>query len=120
MDQRASRRFRITRRKDIAKVFQEGRRATGKLLTLLAAPNGRGFSRLAVAVSKHHGGAVRRNRIKRLCREAFRLARSGLPSGWDYVMMPRKAAELTLAGLQEALRSLAGRIVSQENQGRRQ
>jgi len=35
-------------------------------------------------------------------------------------MMPRKAAELTLAGLQEALRSLAGRIVSQENQGRRQ
>jgi len=115
MDQRADKRYRIKTKGDLARVFQQGRRACDGLITLHAVRNGLddGRCRLAVAVSTRHGGAVRRNRIKRLCREAFRLTRHRLPSGWDYVIVPRAEAELTVNKLAEAISSLAGRVTGQ-------
>jgi ribonuclease P protein component len=53
---------------------------------------------------------VRRNRLKRLCREAFRLLREDLPRGWDIIMTPRVGAEVDLPGLQESLRTLTAKL----------
>ncbi|HAU37407.1 MAG TPA: ribonuclease P protein component, partial [Phycisphaerales bacterium] len=90
MDHRAGKNFRVTRRGDIQRVFDLGRRAWDGNLTLCAARREEdGPSRLGVAVSFRHGKAVRRNRVKRLCREAFRLLRGELPDGYDYIMIPR-------------------------------
>jgi len=109
MNQRATRRFRVRNRKDIQRLVGLGRRAADGTMTLVAVPNGLGHSRLAVGVSTRHGKAVRRNRIRRLCREAFRLTRSQLPQGRDYMIIPRVGAEFSLSRLQASLKALVRR-----------
>ena len=51
--------------------------------------NGLDHSRLGLSVGKRiWKSAVRRNRVKRVFREAFRLAQHELPSGLDIVLVP--------------------------------
>ena len=70
--------------------------AHDKFLTVCVAENHCGCSRLGVSVGKSCGGAVLRNRVKRLLREAFRQSQHVIPGGFDYVVMvsPQLGKEL--------------------------
>ena len=72
-------------------------------LTVFARPNDLPYARLALQTSRRVGNAVRRNRIRRLLREAFRLMQHDLPRGYDLVIVVRPHEPLILADYQRLL-----------------
>jgi len=94
-------------------VLARGLRVSDGLLTLYMAKNDCGHSRLGVSVGKSCGGAVVRNRIKRLLREAFRQSQDRIPAGFDYlVMISRSYTKSDKSGHKEAIRQLTFQQVS--------
>ena len=76
-------------------------------LVIYGRVNGLAHSRLGMSVSRKAGSAVARNRLRRLYREAFRLAQSALPPGIDMVFLPRGRSEPALPELMTSLAKLA-------------
>ena len=90
-------------------VYDRKKSASDDFLIVYACENDLPHPRLGVSVSKKVGGAVVRNRFKRLFREAFRLTRLELPGGVDLILIPRpQAGEPTLEQLKASLVKLAG------------
>lgn len=69
------------------RALRTGARYRGPVV-ICVAHNGGTDSRIGIVVSKRFGPAVRRNRFKRIVREAFRRARPDLPRGVDVVCLP--------------------------------
>lgn len=104
--------YRLRGGRDFERVMKRGVRMSDERLQVWGAANGLPYSRLGLVVGRRHGPAVRRFRLKRLLREAFRLSRPGLPAGLDIACAPRPAAPLTLSGAMQSLDSLCRRLAN--------
>ncbi|MFH0787668.1 MAG: ribonuclease P protein component [Pseudomonadota bacterium] len=56
-------------------------------------PNNLGKTRLGLTVGKNRGGAVQRNRIKRLLREFFRRSKDKFPPSRDIIIIALKGSD---------------------------
>jgi ribonuclease P protein component len=101
-DPRLTARERLKKRRDIDRVFAEGRHCSSGTLRVAAAPNDLGHSRLGVGVSTKVCNAVGRNRLKRITREAFRLNKDALPAGLD-IFVTHTTADATFEQVQASL-----------------
>jgi ribonuclease P protein component len=110
---RRARRQRLSRSAEFDRVYREGRSHASRHLVLYAFPreDAEADPRLGVSVGRKVGGAVERNRVKRLLREAFWTLAQTLPDGHDFVVVARPdAGELARgdgeAGIERALLEL--------------
>ncbi len=86
---RLPRKLSLKSRVEIAALFKQGRRFQGNLCTLIWQP-AESFA-YGVFLSRGFGSAPRRNRAKRLYREAIRLGQGQLPSPGKLAILPRAA-----------------------------
>jgi ribonuclease P protein component len=105
-------RRRLSRSGDFDRVYREGRSHANRHLVVYSFPRaGDEEPRLGISVGRKVGGAVTRNQVKRLLRDAFWACADDLPDGHDFVIVARPdmagvAAERGEAGVEEELRSV--------------
>ncbi len=90
------RRSRLTRSGDFDAVYRRGKSASGRHLVVYAFRREDALpedvARLGVSISRKVGGAVERNRLKRVLREQFAVFAAELPRGTDFVAIARPGA----------------------------
>ena len=83
---------RLRRRRQYERVRRSGRKTHTAHFIVLVYERGSGPARLGVTVSRKVGGAVQRNRVKRLIREFFRRHQLQLPIGTDFSVIAKRGA----------------------------
>jgi ribonuclease P protein component len=102
---------RILKRHEFIALAKTGRRVQNEYFIAVFAPGRHGRSRLGITVTKKVGGAVKRNKIKRLIREFFRLNRQFLSGVWDInIIAKNQIADITSEKAYRSLQNIFSRI----------
>ena len=104
------RRFRLTRSTDIKRVRRLGKSYAHPLIVLQMAVNENQDTRFGIVAGRSVGGAVQRNRAKRLMRESLRSLLPEINPGWDILLLARHGMDnATFLKVNNALTNLLNR-----------
>lgn len=81
--------YRIKQNYEFRRLYRRGKSAATPFLVVYALKTRRPVNRIGLTVSPKLGGAVVRNRIKRLLREAYRLHEHEISTSYDFVIVAR-------------------------------
>ena len=103
-----TRQMRLLRSREFLEVRKHGRRSISRNFIIYTLANDLGTNRLGITASARVGGAVQRNRVKRLIREFFRLNRQKISPGRPidiaiYVKRNVEIKSMSLASIEEEL-----------------
>ena len=96
--------YRLKKQSDFQKLFQKGKRAFSPSITMIYRPSEKTF--MGISVGKKHGKSVKRNRIKRLIREAFRAVKEEMHGNYACVLIPKVSEEYELETFKKHLRCM--------------
>lgn len=108
-DQRFLPKYHLRKPAEFDRVYRRRASASDERLVVYVCENDLGHPRIGLSVSRKVGGAVVRNRVRRLLREAFRLSREELPQQVDLVLIPRPGWNDGLPFLRESLVAVSRR-----------
>ena len=100
--------LRIKKNSEFSKLFKRGQRVFSPTLTLIYFPSDK--LRMGLAISKKHGKAVQRNRIKRLLREAFNKNSYLLKNDYSIILMPKVAESYSFKAFEKSIISCLKKI----------
>lgn len=101
--------LRLKKQTDFQKLFQKGKRAFSPSFTMIYSPSQKTV--MGISVGKRHGKSVKRNKIKRLLREAFRLTVSEMKGNYSIVLIPKVLEEYSFHTYKKHLSS----VIKKEN-----
>ncbi len=114
MDQRFTKKERLLKRKEFQKVFDEGKVFSNDQTTIYALLNDDPVSRLGLVVGKKFGNSPKRNRFKRIFREAYRLNKYILSRGVDIIIIPRSGlTDLSFGAIEDKFKKVLSQINEQ-------
>lgn len=94
--------LKIKKNADFQKIFNKGKKVFSPYITFLYFNGGK--LSMGLAVSKKHGGAVKRNRIKRLLREAFRAECGELEKPCSIILIPKVSEHYSVENFKDSLK----------------
>lgn len=80
----------LTKGYEYREVYKKGRSFANKDLVIYVLKRNDSLKRMGISINKKIGNAVRRNRLKRIIKEVFRLNKNFLESGLDLVFIVRR------------------------------
>jgi ribonuclease P protein component len=104
---------RILKRAEFLELTRSGRKVQNVCFIVFFKPGRLDHSRLGITVTRKVAKAARRNRLKRLIREYFRLHRRQLTQNWDINIVANKmAADLSAEKVFSSLQDVFEQIVN--------
>lgn len=103
--------LRLKKNTDFQKLFKKGKKVFSPCITILYFPSDRQI--MGIALSKKHGKAVKRNRIKRLVRAAYDRQIDNLNKNYSVVVLPKVQESYSYKEIEKSLLSCFKKINAQ-------
>ena len=96
----------LRKKSDFSAIYNRGKSVGERYVVLFFRPNHLPYNRTGFLASKKVGNSVKRNRARRLMKEAYRTFSGGLPHGYDFIIIARNTiSEKKCAEVEKSLRS---------------